>query len=272
MARQSCLKAIAALFVALSAHGQQCQYCALTQFWTLPESAPSARFRMRVVEDSVTAFFAAQFNHGYVGLQTLWRPTQKRIIFSLWDATAARAMDSRAYCLRFGGEGAGWSCRSDAFAWRQGVEYQFHVSRTAAGWWRAELRGGGESVVIGELKGRETALEYAANFVEQWGTYTCDSAPTSSAVFYPPNLDSTDGEAEVRRGSLGIGLRGVCQRGMGHPYDGGAFMRFGETGDLTVADRALLDALLPKPNHRPLLSREWAKAWLAPARPGWQLR
>lgn len=254
--------AVAALVAAFPVWAQQCLYCAISQHWSFPEAVESARYRMLVAQDSVTVFFAAQFNRGYVGLQTLWRPGEKRVIFSIWNATDAVATDPRAYCQRFRGEGVGWSCRSDAFPWQAGVEYAFDVSRTPQGRWRASIEGSGDSLIIGEIEGSETHLTSTANFVEQWGVFSCQGAPTSSAVFYPPILNLEE-EKEVRLGPSFVGKAGICQRGASAPYDGGAFVRFGGQDEFTQADRALLDQLLPLgDDYRPLFRRAWTRAWM----------
>ncbi len=104
-------------------------------------------------------FFAHQFglsggSNGYIGLQgavplskaharhdvprlptgdtDLFNGTQvgRGCIFSIWQSLNATALDSRAVCGVFGGEGTGYSCRIP-FEWRDGKAYDYHLFRVA---------------------------------------------------------------------------------------------------------------------------------------------
>jgi hypothetical protein len=93
-----------------------------------------------VIEESVNGsyFMAAGWNTGYFGLQQLNSPTNKVVIFSVWDPTKGddpRAVkpEDRVELLhegagvrikRFGGEGTGGQCMAP-FAWKIGETNRF---------------------------------------------------------------------------------------------------------------------------------------------------
>lgn len=93
-----------------------------------------------VIEQSVNGsyFMAAGWNTGYFGLQQLGSPTNKVVIFSVWDPTTgddpgAVKTEDRVELLhegegvrikRFGGEGTGGQCMAP-FAWELGQTNRF---------------------------------------------------------------------------------------------------------------------------------------------------
>ena len=93
-----------------------------------------------VVEESVNGsyFMAAGWNTGYFGVQQLGSPTNKVVIFSVWDPTKgdnpnAVKVEDRVELLhegegvrirRFGGEGTGGQCMAP-FAWKAGETNRF---------------------------------------------------------------------------------------------------------------------------------------------------
>ncbi len=95
-----------------------------------------------VVEESVNGsyFMAAGWNTGYFGVQQLGSPTNKVVIFSVWDPTKgdnanAVKLEDRVELLhegegvrirRFGGEGTGGQCMAP-FAWKIGETNRFLV-------------------------------------------------------------------------------------------------------------------------------------------------
>jgi len=99
-------------------------------------------YQEMVIEKSVNGsyFMAAGWNTGYFGLQQLNSPTNKVVIFSVWDPTqgddpnVVRTQD-RVELLhegpgvrikRFGGEGTGGQCMAP-FAWQLGETNRFVV-------------------------------------------------------------------------------------------------------------------------------------------------
>ena len=95
-----------------------------------------------VVEESVNGsyFMAAGWNTGYFGVQQLGSPTNKVVLFSVWDPTKgdnanAVKLEDRVELLhegegvrirRFGGEGTGGQCMAP-FAWKIGETNRFLV-------------------------------------------------------------------------------------------------------------------------------------------------
>lgn len=93
-----------------------------------------------VVEESVNGsyFMACGWNTGYFGIQQLWKPEDKVVIFSVWDPTTgddpnAVKTDDRVEVLfegegtrikRFGGEGTGGQCMAP-FPWKLGQTNRF---------------------------------------------------------------------------------------------------------------------------------------------------
>ncbi len=103
-------------------------------------------FTEMVIEESVNGsyFMACGWNTGYFGLQQLWKPEDKVVIFSVWDPTqgddpgVVKAED-RVEVLhegegvrikRFGGEGTGGQCMAP-FSWKLGGTNQFLLSAEA---------------------------------------------------------------------------------------------------------------------------------------------
>src|SRR6185436_7189632 len=95
-----------------------------------------------VVEQSVNGsyFMACGWNTGYFGIQQLGSPTNKVVIFSVWDPTKgdnpnAVKSEDRVEVLfqgagvrikRFGGEGTGGQCMTP-FEWRTGETNRFAI-------------------------------------------------------------------------------------------------------------------------------------------------
>ena len=81
-------------------------------------------------------FWAHQFQlvdgeGGYLGLQTKGNRADgslgKMAIFSIWDAVEAEGAGPGGFgCVRFGGEGTGWSCRIP-YHWVAGHAYRLRV-------------------------------------------------------------------------------------------------------------------------------------------------
>lgn len=69
---------------------------------------------------------------GYTGMQSNGG-SDRMFLFSIWDATEAKAGTPGSACVNFGGEGVGKSCRM-AREWQQGHTYQFHVAYEGDQW------------------------------------------------------------------------------------------------------------------------------------------
>lgn len=83
-------------------------------------------------------FWSNQFNlvgtssGAYTGMQSNGG-TDRMFLFSVWDATEAKAGSAGSACVDFGGEGIGKSCRI-AHEWQQGHAYRFHVGYEGDQW------------------------------------------------------------------------------------------------------------------------------------------
>jgi hypothetical protein len=113
-----------------------------------PAPEGSLFFNQMVVEESVNGsyFMACGWNTGYFGIQQLNSPTNKVLIFSVWDPTrgddpTAVKAEERVEVLyqgegvrikRFGGEGTGGQCMAP-FDWKLNETNSFLI--------RAEVRG-----------------------------------------------------------------------------------------------------------------------------------
>ena len=203
---------------------EQCKYCSAHQNWGDWEQPVKAiAFPFVVVDDATTTFWGSWFGSGYIGFQTLDALDQKRLIFSIWDAQEARISNSDTYCVKFGGEGSGWSCRSDRFRWRPGVRYTARIE-IRGDWVRGSIVGGGDTLFLGEIRADNLANlgTSAISFVEQYGYgVTCEDAPVASAVFYPPR---GDGRALPPASEF---FHYQCPRGYATPRDDGVYLQFG---------------------------------------------
>ncbi len=232
-----------ALLVAQAAQSQQqCQYCAAHQNWeNWTEPALTIAFPFAVVDDSTTTFWASTFQAGYIGVQTLDSAEQKRVLFSIWDAQDSRRGDPDTYCLTFGGEGEGQSCRSDDFKWRAGVLYTARVEFRGS-WVRGSLSGGGDTLVLGDIRASELSDlgTRASSFIEQFGFgVTCDTAPIASAIFYSPRVG---GNAIAAASEF---FYEECPRGFVTSQGDGTYVRFGGfDSTLSRADDERMAALL----------------------------
>jgi hypothetical protein len=108
--------------------------------WIAPEG--DFFYQEMTIEQSVPGsyFMAAGWNTGYFGIQELSSPTNKIVLFSVWDRTkgnnpAVVPEDQRVELLksdpdviirRFGGEGTGGQCKWN-YLWKTGEVYRFVV-------------------------------------------------------------------------------------------------------------------------------------------------
>jgi len=71
-------------------------------------------------------------NGGYTGMQSNGG-SDRTFLVSVWGATQYKNGSPGSYCLTFGGEGTGISCRMH-YNWTQGHTYQFHVAYEGGQW------------------------------------------------------------------------------------------------------------------------------------------
>jgi hypothetical protein len=145
-----------------------------------------------------TFYFGTTDQTGYTGLQSGSScgggPVGKRVIFSIWDATAAVA-GPHAHCETFGGEGVGYHCCA-AFDWREDVVYRLTVHEVATGQWQMELRDPtvASDLVLGTITastvyGRLTSS--TTGFVEYFTQVNaCTATPHARARLYRPSADN----------------------------------------------------------------------------------
>ena len=113
-------------------------------------------------------------------------------IFSIWDAKEA-VPGPKSWCLPFGGEGVGMSCRTNLNIEVGGVYKVSVFPDTSRGeeWWGAEVvTPNKESIILGYIKAPAKNLRTTrlGNFIEYFGTQLpCDSVGLASARFGLPN-------------------------------------------------------------------------------------
>ena len=153
-------------------------------------------------------FWAHQFQlvdgeGGYLGLQTKGNRADgslgKMAIFSIWDAVEAEGAGPGGFgCVRFGGEGTGWSCRIP-YPWVAGQAYRLRVWTGGGGWWAATVtdeRSGAVSP-IGRIRvpgewGR--LASWSVMWTEYYGRplRRCTQLAHSRAIFGTPMADADD--------------------------------------------------------------------------------
>ncbi len=161
---------------------------AVSQKITILNVAPSTYWNVNWVWDQESF-------GGYAGVQKdgqLQNQSQGDIaIFSLWNASDAAAT-SNSWCLPFGGEGEGMSCRA-ALPVNAGDRFDVKVmpdSARGSNWWRAEITVNDSQVVdLGSIKASKSNLRASriSNFIEYFGAaVNCDAVGNGSARFGIP--------------------------------------------------------------------------------------
>lgn len=152
---------------------------------------------------SANTFWSNQFSligtsGGYTGMQSDGG-SARTFLFSVWNASEAKIGTEGSYCLKFGGEGKGYSCRMH-YPWMEGGVYQFNLAHTGNGWFKVTVTAtepddGSNKVhsfVLGSIK--TTATEISSSDMVNWTEYfewndsraTCLGQPYSSATFSFP--------------------------------------------------------------------------------------
>ncbi|HVJ38340.1 MAG TPA: ricin-type beta-trefoil lectin domain protein [Stenotrophomonas sp.] len=128
----------------------------------------------------------------YAGMQS--NGGDKRMfLFSAWDANEARAGSEGSYCVRFDGEGEGYSCRKQ-HDWKQDHTYRFRATIGADQWLTVAVDDltEGTSFTLGSIKtgSRRISAENMTNWTEyfEWNDEraTCSGQPYSKATFALP--------------------------------------------------------------------------------------
>lgn len=128
---------------------------------------------------------------GYAGMQTNAGP-DRLFLFSVWDTTEYKVGSAGSFCLRFGGEGEGISCRM-WHTWTAGHSYRFHYRAEGGGWIGMTVTDttSGTSFKLGSIKvGADLLSPGSVSWVEyyRWSDArsSCASEPYSRARFETP--------------------------------------------------------------------------------------
>ncbi|MEU1346222.1 ricin-type beta-trefoil lectin domain protein [Streptomyces sp. NPDC005775] len=129
------------------------------------------------------AYFGMQSNGG----------SKRTLLFSVWDVSEAKTGSSGSWCLNFGGEGEGMSCRMN-LDWTAGHRYTFEVAAEGDGWFGATVADTvtGASYKLGSI--RTPAAAISPSGMVDWTEYfewnnsrsTCYDQPFSDARFGVP--------------------------------------------------------------------------------------
>ncbi len=148
--------------------------------------------------------------HGaYAGMQTNGG-AERMFLFSVWDVTEYVAGPG-SYCLPFGGEGVGVSCRRMG-DWKQGDTYEFHYVAEGSGWWGMTITNLNDntSFKLGSIKvGSDTMKPGSVSWTEyfRWNDSraSCESEPFSRARFDAPIANNGTLTARITNNSVSAG-------------------------------------------------------------------
>jgi hypothetical protein len=175
-------------------------------------------------------------------------------IFSIWDAKEA-VPGPKSWCLPFGGEGVGMSCRTNLKIEAAGL-YKvvvFPDSSRGKEWWGAEMvTPNQESILLGYIKAPFENLRASrlGNFTEYFGSQLpCDGVGLASARFGIPN---SSGKVKATSVKFSRPLEGCVNSWMELDKDWGTqgpILRFG--GNAKTPQSSLAFASVPQPTTTP---------------------
>ncbi|WP_266170544.1 ricin-type beta-trefoil lectin domain protein [Dyella subtropica] len=154
---------------------------------------------------------------GYTGMQSNGG-SHRMFLFSIWDATEAKPGSEGSYCVSFGGEGVGKSCRM-AHEWQQGHTYRFHVAYEGDQWLGVtvtDLATGG-SFKLGSIRTASNGISPhgMVNWTEyfEWSSANanCFNQPYASAAFDLPRGNGGNAVASISGTSLSKTCTGYSQ-------------------------------------------------------------
>jgi hypothetical protein len=195
----------------LPANAQQQQYANAYTFWDFGQGSDN----VQNVEQKIWiakpangtqwvmtwAWVADPAHGGYLGFNTDANG-KGQALFSLWNATEATGGN----CKEFGGEGAGWSCRTP-FEIRPDVFYLLRLVRTRTDadgvWWGAwivENPGADEAkeTALGEIKVNSEMNVIRGNSINNFSEYygqnqeKCGTVPLSIFGVAPPGINKDE--------------------------------------------------------------------------------
>ncbi|MFE4197580.1 ricin-type beta-trefoil lectin domain protein [Paenarthrobacter sp. NPDC056912] len=178
-------------------------------------------FGIKVTADpgkSAKVFWSNQFQfsdgkNAYTGMQTNGAGNARTFIFSVWDATEAKAGAAGSWCQDFGGEGVGKSCRINV-EWVQGHNYKFNLNNEGDRWFGVTVTDTttGTSFKLGSIRAGSDYVK-STNMVS-WTEYfewnnpkaTCLDQPYSRAEIALPRANA----GAVNAGVLSTSLSSAC--------------------------------------------------------------
>ncbi|MGA5285402.1 ricin-type beta-trefoil lectin domain protein [Streptomyces griseoincarnatus] len=158
-------------------------------------------FRTTVTKDAGHAsriFWSHQFNFtqggtAYTGMQSNGPGETRTFLFSVWDATEARAGTDGSYCVDFGGEGVGKSCRLKT-DWKADQTFRTRVAHEGDRWFGVTVtnESTGTSFKLGSIRAGSTQISTSG--MVDWTEYfewnnpsaSCNDQPYSQARFGLP--------------------------------------------------------------------------------------
>ncbi|MCC3768342.1 ricin-type beta-trefoil lectin domain protein [Streptomyces sp. UNOC14_S4] len=185
----------------------------------------SVTFRTTVTKDpgqSANVFWSHQFNFtkggAYTGMQANGPGEKRTFLFSVWDATEAKPGTVGSYCVDFGGEGEGKSCRIK-YDWKQGHTYRYRVAHEGNRWFGVTVTDetSGDSFKLGSI--RAATGRISPDGMVDWTEYfewnddraSCNDQPYSQARFGLPQGDDGRVTAKVASTSASSSCRNMSR-------------------------------------------------------------
>ncbi|EFG10238.1 ricin-type beta-trefoil lectin domain protein [Streptomyces clavuligerus] len=183
-------------------------------------------FRTTVTQDpgqAANVFWSHQFDFtgghtAYTGMQANGPDQQRTFLFSVWDATEAKAGSTGSECVDFGGEGVGKSCRLHR-EWVQGHTYRTTVTHEGDRWFAATVTDETtkDSFTLGSI--RAAASTISPSGMVDWTEYfewndpraSCYDQPYSRAEFGLPKGDKETVSASVSSTKVSAACAKVSQ-------------------------------------------------------------
>ncbi|WP_372409216.1 ricin-type beta-trefoil lectin domain protein [Streptomyces luteireticuli] len=185
-------------------------------------------FRTTVTKDpgrAANVFWSHQFgftkgNGAYTGMQANGPGEKRTFLFSVWDAKEAKPGSRGSYCVDFGGEGEGKSCRIK-YDWKEGRTYRTRVAAEGDRWFGVtvtdETTGG--SFKLGSIRAASDRISPGG--MVDWTEYfewnddraSCNDQPYSQVRFGLPQGDGGRATARVSGTSVSGGCSALSRVG-----------------------------------------------------------
>ncbi|WP_082638867.1 RICIN domain-containing protein [Lysobacter antibioticus] len=127
--------------------------------------------------------FVGTSSGGYAGMQSNGGGP-RMFLFSIWNASEAKSGSPGSYCLTFGGEGEGKSCRM-AHEWTPGHTYKFRLAHEGDRWFGVTVTDmmSGLSFKLGSI--RSESMQISSQGMMNWTEYFEWSSPSSNCYNQP---------------------------------------------------------------------------------------